>query len=287
MRFLLGLLILSSAASAQEAELSLEWNKSGKPVLILGESAHNDQRAILLLKRLITLESETLDFVALEADSSQQSLVDAYLLSNLPPPQKLRGAAIRDLSLLQLIRALNLDRRDQGLKPISVILLDLPGAGYSSNANWFADRDRHMFETLRRGTNGLSQRGIIFAGSGHAAKQPFELPKPLRWNTSPFTKIEPLGSYSPLKENALAVFVQNDFTWMEMGLMAIFRDTRPFLKMWRLMKTSAGEMISTQDEEFQWAESHTGLTDKTPMRISTHFDFWVRPEMSCASAAVP
>lgn len=284
---LIALLIFSSAVSAQEADLAGVWNESGKPVLILGESAHKDARAVLFLKRLISLEKENLDFVALEADSSQQAQVDAYLKINKPLPEKLRGAALRDLSLLHLIRVLNLDRKDQGLKPIAVKLLDLPGAGYSSNANWFADRDKFMREMLLTVSEGMTLRGIVFTGSGHAAKLPFTLPRLMRMGLKPFTSIVPFGSYEEIKQNALSVFVQNDFSWTEMGMMAAFGDSRPFLRMWSLMRRSPGELLHVEDEEFQFAEAHTGLTDQVPMRISTHFDYLVRPHNSCAEEVMP
>lgn len=265
-----------TADCATEHEISSVWKQSHKPVLILGEASHGDQRSIELLKSLVALEWKSIEFIALESDSSEQAVIDAYLNSTALLPSRLNGSATRDLSLLATIKKINQKRTAVEMPPIDVIAMDLPGNGFDSREAWFGARDKYMSELLISKTESFSRPGIVFTGAGHAARFEYRLQTLLRLAMRSISSVTPLGANPLLQTKSLSVFLQTEYSLGEKLPMLLFGDTRPFVRLSAKMKAKSGELIRTQSSRFMEAERALGVTDNTPMKLSTHFDYWVQ-----------
>lgn len=202
------------ATDTVTTQIVTAWEKSGKSVLHVGEASHNDNASLMRITTIIRHLWRELDYIALEADASQQYFIDQYVNGQSEePPKNLAGASMRDSRLLEFLRTINSIRIDQKLFPIKVIALDPSAEGYDDYNSWFQARPAYMYRRLMEQTDSLKQKGIIFTGAGHAARGTTRLPRLARWMMKVESSYTPLGD--AIQNKAFSVFLQTNQTILE------------------------------------------------------------------------
>jgi hypothetical protein len=295
MRFAILTLILAAACAAFGAEISNSgkrtsriaetaksissaWEESGRPILALGETSHTQPYSITLLRKILILNARTLDFVALEADSTQQRIIDLCLLTGGPCPQ-LDGPGVRDPTVVDFIHRINNVRAAFDIEPIRVIAMDLPKQKEKSTGDWFVERPRYMAGILQRQIRG--KRGILFGGAGHAATNSYKLPKLVGAQLGVALEYLPLGALLSSQNNVLAVYLSTPQSWKVTLASYFSRDIRPHFSLAKLLKDFPGQPIPTGNPDFQILETAAGSGGHTSMPISKNFDYWVLLNSKC------
>lgn len=274
----------------QSAEqITSMWEQTGKPILLLGESSHRDLTSIEVLKRIVASNWRTIQFVALETNSSEQEIVNTYLETGLSLPQKFSGTSLRDPSLLTFFRGLNEHRKGFGLAPIRIIALDSSGAGYNTYAEWFADRGRSMASRLQHDIQ-AGHQGVIFTGAGLAARDTYALPKILQLLMRVNADVTPIANDERLRQNSVSVFIQGKHEFVERALL-VASGLRPFLRIRSTVGIKPGSLASIDNETFRRAAERAGFKETTAMNLTSNFDYWIQienespiPPLTCEDA---
>jgi len=252
-------------------------------LVMMGEATHDDVPQYVLLNNILETSECQLDYLGFEIEAQHQKFLDTYLKVGGALPEDLAPTRIASPEVktefqrtLDIVRNINLECKTKKKSPIRVIALDMPKT--DNMVQWFQKRDEFMYDRLLELTNGLSGKGIVFAGAAHLSKHKFPYPKQLA-ALGITGDLENLGyklnDLEELEGKMVRIWIQpplnsTDFDFIPSELKGLYR-----IVDW-LDPNIDSFAISTQDQKFKTAQDAAGVTNETPLNIERNFDIFVK-----------